>query len=620
MSTPPNKISAGEREVTRYTVPDAGDRGVEREQQNRINKALEERVSEAETAIVEISASGGGGGGSTPEDALLRVNNLQDVPSKDVARTNLGATTVGEALFIAANPSALTFVRINADNSVTFRSYADTKTDLGATTVGNSFFTTANPSAVTFPRVNADNTVTYLSAANFRNALGAPGADTQVIFNDGGVLGAEAGFEYDKVGNELSVVTLSASDVFTTIVTADEGTIGNMFADLAQFTFNGNTVWHAGNDGAGSGLDADLLDAQSGAYYLARGNHTGTQAQSTVTNLETDLAARQLDIQWKDEGVNQGASGAVTTVDFVGAGVSAAESSGTLTVTISGGGGGVALSDNNVWTGTNKFQNTLNREVAAGADGYILMTTVGVQNTVLGFNDSGSTNAYGVADETSYVGNLNAYGLAFVTNGSLAGTVNTAGDWVFTGTASADTASAGDNTTKLATTAFVKSERKFGYVGSATVAGSAATTLTISSLDLATDQEYEAEFEMDNATGSVTNLSLYFNSDTTATNYYMRYVFANGTALSTSVSNDSAMISVAANQNCSIRFKIRKDFDGKTRAWFEVTQNAVGSSMNLVIGHVAWTSTSNVTGITISASVASSLAIGSTIRVFRVKS
>ena len=29
-----------------------------------------------------------------------------------------------------------------------------------------------------------------------------------------------------------------------------------------------NTVWHAGNDGAGSGLDADFLDGQQGSYYL----------------------------------------------------------------------------------------------------------------------------------------------------------------------------------------------------------------------------------------------------------------------------------------------------------------------------------------------------------------
>lgn len=34
-----------------------------------------------------------------------------------------------------------------------------------------------------------------------------------------------------------------------------------------KITVDGNTVWHAGNDGSGSGLDADLLDGQHGSYY-----------------------------------------------------------------------------------------------------------------------------------------------------------------------------------------------------------------------------------------------------------------------------------------------------------------------------------------------------------------
>ena len=62
-----------------------------------------------------------------------------------------------------------------------------------------------------------------------------------------------------------------------------------------------------------------------------------THAQADVTNLTTDLAAKQPDVQFKDEGVNAGTSGGVTVVDFVGAGVSAAEAAGTLTVTIAGG-------------------------------------------------------------------------------------------------------------------------------------------------------------------------------------------------------------------------------------------------------------------------------------------
>jgi hypothetical protein len=42
-------------------------------------------------------------------------------------------------------------------------------------------------------------------------------------------------------------------------------------------------------DGAGSGLDADLLDAQTGTWYQDRANHTGTQAISTVSGLQPAL-------------------------------------------------------------------------------------------------------------------------------------------------------------------------------------------------------------------------------------------------------------------------------------------------------------------------------------------
>ena len=47
------------------------------------------------------------------------------------------------------------------------------RTSLGATTVGSNLFTLTNPSAVTFLRVNADNTVSTLDAATFRTAIGA---------------------------------------------------------------------------------------------------------------------------------------------------------------------------------------------------------------------------------------------------------------------------------------------------------------------------------------------------------------------------------------------------------------------------------------------------------------
>jgi microcystin-dependent protein len=49
---------------------------------------------------------------------------------------------------------------------------------------------------------------------------------------------------------------------------------------------DGQTVWTSGNDGVGSGLDADLLDGRQGDWYRDRANHTGTQAVNSVEGLQ----------------------------------------------------------------------------------------------------------------------------------------------------------------------------------------------------------------------------------------------------------------------------------------------------------------------------------------------
>jgi len=68
------------------------------------------------------------------------------------ARTNLGATTVGANLFTAANPSAIRFLRVNADNTVSLLSDSDFRTAIGAGTgtgdvVGPSSSTSGNVAA-----------------------------------------------------------------------------------------------------------------------------------------------------------------------------------------------------------------------------------------------------------------------------------------------------------------------------------------------------------------------------------------------------------------------------------------------------------------------------------------
>lgn len=59
------------------------------------------------------------------------------------------------------------------------------RTSLGGTTVGQNFFTLTNPTAITFPRINADNTVSALDAATFRTAIGA-GTGSGTVTSVGG--------------------------------------------------------------------------------------------------------------------------------------------------------------------------------------------------------------------------------------------------------------------------------------------------------------------------------------------------------------------------------------------------------------------------------------------------
>ncbi|HOU75804.1 MAG TPA: hypothetical protein PK957_01615, partial [Candidatus Dojkabacteria bacterium] len=70
--------------------------------------------------------------------------------------------------------NVISSVLVNTDGHVTgVNTRAMSTGDLGATTVGNNLFTMSNPGAITFLSVNADNSVSALDASTFRTAIGA---------------------------------------------------------------------------------------------------------------------------------------------------------------------------------------------------------------------------------------------------------------------------------------------------------------------------------------------------------------------------------------------------------------------------------------------------------------
>jgi hypothetical protein len=86
-----------------------------------------------------------------------------------------GLTYTGVQFATLPNPNAISFVRINADNTVSALSLVDFKTALGIpsySAIGTNLATVVSGSAINYIRVNADDSITLLSAEDYRAALG----------------------------------------------------------------------------------------------------------------------------------------------------------------------------------------------------------------------------------------------------------------------------------------------------------------------------------------------------------------------------------------------------------------------------------------------------------------
>lgn len=143
-------------------------------------------------------------------------------------------------------------------------------------------------------------------------------------------------------------------------------------------------LWHAGNDGSGSGLDSDLLDGQHGSYYLDRGNHTGSQSYTTVTGLGDLATVDYPPIDGNTYGINNGAWTVVTSGSSYTFSNGVTNSGGTVSINIEPG--------SNITFATNATKITISAVTSSSTNGTPVSVDGGSVLTAANLSDTSEIN------------------------------------------------------------------------------------------------------------------------------------------------------------------------------------------------------------------------------------
>lgn len=93
--------------------------------------------------------------------------------------------------------------------------------------------------------------------------------------------GDDAAFGDSNVAGNFCIKALNTTNAGITFFNNSGTNTGSLISAGGTLQWGNNNVWHAGNDGSGSGLDADLLDGLQGYEYFGIRNYINSSSLNT---------------------------------------------------------------------------------------------------------------------------------------------------------------------------------------------------------------------------------------------------------------------------------------------------------------------------------------------------
>jgi hypothetical protein len=305
-------------------------------------------------AAAQRTTLGLGNGATTTFSAFALT--LADDADAAASRTTLGLGTIAtqnanNVAITGGSVAGITDLAV-ADGGTGASDAGTARTNLG---LGTAAVVNTGTSGATIPLLNANN----VFSGDITISKAVPLLDLVGTSSNIPVVSLRNASRYDDIRNTTSGLEIRVDT---------SGTPKSLlFSSAGALSVGGNTVWHAGNDGAGSGLDADTLDGVQGSAFaqlsasnvfsaeqalnltaasdnglrfatggLLRWKLVGTTAAESGTNAGSNISLYRYDDAGSFLGdaltVNRATGAIVATQSFAGRTTASAETTGTLTV------------------------------------------------------------------------------------------------------------------------------------------------------------------------------------------------------------------------------------------------------------------------------------------------